>query len=115
MSQLDQKAVEENLEAGMGGDGDIAESLSELLDSLTDEEQDMLLSDLSEKEIRHISVLESTGDELTQEFLQDFRRLKVSSGRKGRKELIDVAGAISSVFEAQQGGRMDMIKDKMGL
>lgn len=115
MGQLDQEQVKESLESVGNDGGGIAESLSDLLDSLTDEEQDVLLSELSNEEIKHLSVLETTGDELTNEFIGSFRQMKVSHNRKGRKELIEVADAISAIFEAQEGGKLSGMKDKLGL
>lgn len=115
MAELDQKQVQESMEGGLDDSDDVSESLSELLDSLTDREQDILLSQLSEREIKHLSVLDTTGDQLTQNFTKRFRQLKVSQGRQGRSELIEVADAISKMFEKQEGGRMDAVKSRLGL
>lgn len=115
MAELDQEQVQESFEGGLNDGSDIAKSLSNLLDSLTDEKQDKLLTELSAKEINHISVLEATGDDTTKEFLNEYRKHKVSNKRRGRKELIKVSNAISSVFQASEGGRLDAMRDKLGL
>lgn len=114
---LDQKEIQKTIEGDNNDNGDIAESLSQLMNHLSDEEQHNLFSELSEKEIKHISVIATAGggDEITEEFLKNYKMLKVSKKRRGRKELVNISEAFSGVFETQQGGHMDKIKGALGL
>lgn len=117
MSSLDQKEIQKSLENTSEEGGDIANSLSELLDDLADEDQYILFSELTEREIKHLSVIATVGDndEITQTFIQNYMRMKVSKNRKGRGELVQIAEAFSGVFETQEKGRLAGIKDKIGL
>lgn len=114
---LDQKEIEKTIENGSNDSGDISESLSQLMDHLSDEEQHNLFSELSEREIKHISVIATAGDgdELTENFLRNYKMLKVSKKRRGRKELVNIAEAFSGVFETQNEGKMAKMKGALGL
>ena len=77
--------IEETLkEDKTSGDG-IADSLSDLLDTLGDEEKHKMFSEVSEREIKHLSVLATTGDDLTKQFIREYMTMKVSKRRKGRQ------------------------------
>lgn len=117
MGSLDQKRVKDKIEQkGMDSD-DITEALSQLLSELSDEEAHNLFSDLTDEEIRHISVLATVGDDddLTKQFLREFKILKVSKRRRGRKELVKIASAFSGVFETKNEGKMGKIRRTLGL
>lgn len=118
MSGLDQKQAMKAIEDQGQTQGSISQSLSELMENLSDEEQHNLFSELSDREIKHISVIATAGgeDELTKEFLRQYKTLKVSKKRRGRKELVNIADAFSSIFEAEQGeGKLSRIRGAMGL
>lgn len=117
MGELDQKEIQKSLEQGRNNGSDIADSLSKLLEDLADEDMYILFSELSEREIKHLSVIGTVGadDDVTQEFIQNFMRMKVSKNRKGRKELVQIGEAFSGVFETQEEGRLAKIKSRIGL
>lgn len=114
---LDQKEIQKSLESNVDDGGDIANSLSELLDDLADEDQYILFSELTEREIKHLSVIATVGedDEITERFIQQFMKMKISKRRKGRKELVEIANAFSGVFETQQEGRIQGLRNKLGI
>lgn len=96
-----------------GSDNDsveLATALSELLKELSSEEKDVLFSELTEREIKHISVLETVDDPLMDRFVKNFRNNKVSKRRRGRKELVNVADSLSDLIATEQAGG---IKDKI--
>lgn len=117
MSGLDQKEIQKSLEDGVDDSSDIAQSLSELLDDLADEDKYILFSELSEREINHLSVIATVGDndEITNMFIENYMRMKVSKGRQGRGELVQIAEAFSGVFQTQNEGHIASLKDKIGL
>lgn len=118
---LDQKQVKRTIENAGGSSSsdstDIKAALSGIMENLSDEEQDILLTDLTEREIKHIAVIDTVGedDDITQKFLESFRTHKVSRKRKGRKELGDIAEAFAGLFEAEQAGKLDKVKGAIGL
>lgn len=83
-------------------DTDLATALSELLAELSSTEKDVLFSELSEREIKHISVLETIDDQLMDDFVTNFRNNKVSKKRRGRKELVDVADSLSDLIAQKE-------------
>lgn len=90
----------------------IASALSDLIQELRSEENIDFFTDLSTREIRHISVLSIRSDETTKEFLENYKALQNSRRRKGRKELIEIAKAIGSV--AKQNDK-DSLRDRLGM
>lgn len=116
MGELDQKEIQKELEQTDDSGKDVAESLSQLLETLADEEKTILFSELSEREITHLSVISTVGDEdeVTQNFIDNFMKMKVSKKRRGRKELSDVAQAFASVHETENQSRMDRVKSVLG-
>lgn len=116
MSDLDQKEVQKSFEQ-VDNDGEgVAESLSQLLDTLADENQVILFSELSEREIKHLSVIATVGenDALTQTFIDNYMKMKVSKNRKGRKELSEISEAFAGVFQTDNVGKLEGIKNKLG-
>lgn len=107
---LDQKAIERSLKAQTSDDSGVADSLSDLLDTLSDEEQIKMFSELSQREIRHLSVVSTMDDDLFNKFIGEYLEMKVSKRRKGRGELSEVADSFAGVFNQEQGGIMDRIK-----
>lgn len=107
MSQNDRDKAMDVIESS-GSDLDsnaVAEALRDLLKVLRDENKVDLFSNLSRDDIRHLSVMETLGDDMTEDFAKNFKRLKVSEGREGRKEIIQLAEAV--------GGR-DEVEDESG-
>lgn len=90
----------------------IAGALSDLIQELRSDENIDFFTDLSTREIRHISVLSIRSDETTEEFLENYKALQNSRRRKGREELIEIAKAIGSLAnkDERQG-----LKDKLGI
>lgn len=80
----------------------IDESLSNLIQKLGQDDDVDFFTDLSQDEIRHITVLSLRNDETTKRFLKKYKDLQVSRRRKGRKELIEVAKAIGSLAKEQE-------------
>lgn len=117
MSELDQKEIQKSLNVDDNDGSDIASSLSELLDDLADEDKYILFSELSEREIKHLSVIATVGenDDITNTFIKNYMRMKVSKRRKGRGELVQIAEAFSGVFQTQEEGRISSLRNKLGL
>lgn len=90
----------------------IAGALSDLIQELRSDENIDFFTDLSTREIRHISVLSIRSDETTEEFLENYKALQNSRRRKGRKELIEIAKAIGSVAKRDD---KDSIRDRLGV
>lgn len=80
----------------------IAGALSDLIQELRSDENIDFFTDLSMREIRHISVLSIRDDRTTEKFLQNYKALQNSRRRKGRKELIEIAKAIGSVAKTDE-------------
>lgn len=101
MSESDRDRAMDMLEsAGTDLDNNaVAEALKNLLGVLRDEEQVNMFSDLSNEDIRHLSVMETLGDETTESFADNFKTLKVSRNRDGRKEIIKLAEAVGGQKE----------------
>lgn len=90
---------------------ELAEALSELIEQLADDENIRMFSDLSQEEIRHISVLKSMNDTIIDEFLNEFEALQVSYRRKGRQELIDIAESVGSLASQEEDeSRLDRLR-----
>lgn len=105
-------AMESN---GSKDDKDLATAISELLEELSTEEKDILFSELSPREIKHISVLETIDDPLMDRFVRNFRNNKVSKNRKGRKELVEVADSLSDIIAQKEStGAIDKLKGFIG-
>lgn len=117
MGSLDQEQVKRSIESKGGDDGGVAHALSDLMENLTDEEQHTLLTELSDREIKHIAVIDTVGehDDVTQKFLESFKMHKVSKRRKGRKEVTGTAEAFAGVFEKENTSKIDKIKGTLGL
>lgn len=101
MSESDRDRAMDMLESA-GSDLDnnaVAEALKNLLGVLRDEEQVNMFSDLSNEDIRHLSVMETLGDETTENFADNFKILKVSQSRQGREEIIRLAEAVGGQQE----------------
>lgn len=90
----------------------IAGALSDLIQELRSDDNIDFFTDLSTREIRHISVLSIRNDETTKEFLENYKALQNSRRRKGRKELIEIAKAIGSVAKRDD---KDSIRDRLGV
>lgn len=108
---IDQDKIEQSIKDQNQNKGsNIADSLSDLMDHLSDEEKHLMFSELSDREIKRLSVLRTTGNSLMDDFIRNYMIMKVSRGRKGRKELIEVSDSISNVFGIEESG--DGLLDK---
>lgn len=116
MGALDQKEIAKSFESSNDG-SDIAGSLSNLLDDLADEDKYILFSELTPREIKHLSVIATVGqnDDITEAFIENFMRMKVSNRRKGRRELVQIAEAFSGVYETEKEGKLSRIRGKLGI
>lgn len=114
---IDRGDVIDSIENTGNEGGGIAESLSELIQDLSDREKHIVLSELSEREIKHLSVIKTTGknDEITEQFVKDYMTMKISKKRRGRKELVKIGEAFSTLFESEEKGRMDRLRGMVGL
>lgn len=114
-----QKKVESTFKADMdgGSEHDISESLSQLLDDLADENQHLMFSELTEREIKHLSVIKTAGynDETTKRFIKQYMTMKISKKRRGREELVKIAESFGDMFQMENEGRMDKLKNFMGV
>lgn len=111
MSDKYNELVAKNLKSSENDDG-MSKAYSDLIEQLGEEESLKLFSDLNINEIRHLSVLMTTGDDLIQEFSQNYIGLKVSHRRRGRKELIDLSEAFGKAKEAlKQSGIASKVKN----
>ena len=74
------------------------EALAKVAMILARTDNPKLLSELNLYEISSVAVIQSVADEtknrILQEFIKNFLYFRVSSGRKGRKELMEIATAI---------------------
>jgi len=105
MGDINQDKIERALQ-GEGGEEseDVAKALSNLMELLGDTDSYKMFSEVSNREIKHLSVLSSTGDQLMDEFIKEYLLLKVSHNRAGRSELIDVSNAFAKLHELGEGG-----------
>lgn len=111
MSKKYNEIVSESLKSNEKDDG-MSKAYSELIEQLGEEESLKLFSDLNINEIRHLSVLMTTGDDLINNFSRNYIALKVSHRRRGRKELIDLSEAFGKAKEAlKQSGVTDKLKN----
>lgn len=96
-----------------GGDreNEIAKALSELIQQLGDDKEEVisLFTELTQRELRHLSVLAIQKDGVTEDFVNSYETHKVSHMRRGRKELINIAEAMGSLREEEQ----QSLKDKL--
>lgn len=100
MSGVNQDKVERSIQKQSTQDkDDVAEAISELMHLLGDDESFKMFSEVSNREIKHLSVLSSTGDRLMQDFIEEYLLLKISHNRSGRTELIDVSNAFAKLHE----------------
>lgn len=91
---------------------EIAEALSDLISELSQEESISLFTDLTQREIRHISVLESLDDKMIQDFLNSYKKHQVANRRKGRKELLEVAESLGVIADKDENrGLADRIRN----
>lgn len=105
MSKMDQDKAD-NILNSSDDDNDLAKALSELIDQLGDTRHIQLFTDLNMREIRHLAVLRTVADDTLNEFTKNYMKLKISNGRLGRKELIDVSDSIGrkAENEAEKSG-----------
>lgn len=90
----------------------LSKAYSDLIEQLGEQQSLKLFSDLTLREIRHLAVLTSTGDELINDFCSNYIALKVSFRRRGRKELIDLSEAFGKARESiQNAGLGSKIKE----
>lgn len=114
---LDQDDVMESIEDNDSEVKGIGESLSGLLDDLADEDKNILFSELTEREIKHLSVIATVGrnDDITQEFIDNFTRMKVSKKRRGRKELVQIGEAYSGWDNREGESRLSRLRGRLNL
>lgn len=113
-----EQAVEQSLMNESSNDSTnqdkIEEALSRLVDEMSSTEQLALFSDLSEKDIKNLSVLETMDDPLIDKFAENFKSNRISKNRRGRKDLKDMAEPFADAFKGEDG-RIDQIKEMMSL
>lgn len=113
-----EKTVEDTLINESSNDStnqdEIEKSLSRLVDEMSSTDQLAFFSELSEKDIKHLSVLETMEDELIDKFAKNFKANRVSKKRRGRKDLKDIAEPFADVLKTDDG-KMERIKDMMSL
>lgn len=111
---VDMKKVERTLKnKGMDDSStDLSESLSDLLNHMTEDEAIYLLSDLSLFEIQKLVAISTVGKKnpVMKQFVEDYASMKVSHKRRGRKELVKIADAFSGIFQMEQGGITEKLK-----
>lgn len=110
---LDQDKVKETMEADTGGGGtNIADSLTDLMEHLSDDERHKMFSELSKNEIKHLSVLATLDDDLMNDFIREYMTIMISHKRRGRKEHTELATAFSDIFGLQESdsGLIDRAK-----
>lgn len=93
---------------------EVKRSLSKLIEEMSSTERLALFSDLNDEEIKHLSVLETMDDDLMEEFSQRFKANRISKGRSGRSELIQMAEPFADAINPSEG-RIERIKDMMSL
>lgn len=96
-------------------DDDIARALSELIQQLGDNTDSVisLFTELTQREIRHLSVLAIQDDAVTRDFVNSYETHKVSHMRRGRKELINIAEAMGSLRDDAQDSLKDRIVSRL--
>jgi len=95
--------------------GHIAKALSDVMDNLDNEEGIKMFTSLNDSEVKILSVLLSLDNDLLDDFGQEFMQLKVSQGRKGRKDVKDVAEAFAGIWGVENQSTTDKIRDTIGL
>lgn len=98
-----------------GDEDDIAKALSELIQQLGDDTDNVisLFSELTQREIRHLSVLAIQDDDVTKEFVNSYETHKVSHQRRGRKELINIAEAMGSMKDEEAASLKDRLVSRL--
>lgn len=99
-------------------DDNIGESLSQLIDMLGDKEHDKILSELTMREIRILTAVESVGvnNDVVDDIATTYRTQKISHKRRGREEFVKGFDAIATMFQNQgEGGIASKIKGAVGL
>jgi len=102
----------------MNSDADkeqLAEALSDLIGHLSSEENLEMFTDLNRSEVSHLSVLRTVGDDVMDDFTRNFMLLKISDGRLGRRELIEVSESVGSQHQEEEGKKtLQGLRNLMG-